>query len=311
LHRDATLEPKIRNQQVVGSNPTGCSEKATITRLLGFSNLIRSLAELFEPPLSNTTFTSSLRRTHMAKLGPLTPIPFLVFGVLVLAATSSAATRSPIAEQLGKTYGIDSLGQIEAIRYTFNIRGPISVSRSWVWQPKTGQISYEGVDKDGKPVKVTFVQSKLTADSPIVKDKIDWLFVNDNYWAFLPFHVYWDSPGADVQDMGMQKLPLGKGSAKLVTVKYPNGGYTPGDTWDLYVEPDYRIKEMAYHRGAPKSPKSPVPALVIVSWEGYKKAGPLLFSTEHRGTADGKPLHLFFSNVAVKLVGSDTWINAQ
>ena len=33
---------------------------------------------------------------------------------------------------------------------------------------------------------------------------------------FLPFHVYWDSPGADVQDKGMQKLPLGKGSAKLL-----------------------------------------------------------------------------------------------
>jgi hypothetical protein len=65
---------------------------------------------------------------------------------------------------------------------------------------------------------------------------------------------------------------------------------------------------MVYHRGAPKSP---VPALVTVTWEGYKKAGSLIFSTEHRGTADGKPLHLFFSNVAVKLVGSDTWINAQ
>jgi hypothetical protein len=160
-------------------------------------------------------------------------------------------------------------------------------------------------------VKVTFVQSKVTADSPIAKDKIDWFFVNDNYWAFLPFHLYWDSSGANVQDMGMQKLPLGEGSAKLVTVKYPNGGYTPGDTWDLYVGSDNRIKEMVYHRGAPPSKDHPVPGVVTVTWAGYKKAGPLLFSTEHRGTADGKPMHLFFSNVAVKLVGSDTWINAQ
>jgi hypothetical protein len=48
-----------------------------------------------------------------------------------------------------------------------------------------------------------------------------------------------------------------------------------------------------------------------VTWAGYKKAGPLVFSTEHRGTADGKPLHLFFSNVAVKMAGADTWIKAQ
>jgi hypothetical protein len=244
----------------------------------------------------------------MAKLGRLTPMRFLVLGVLVLASTSWAQARSPIAEQIGKTYGLDSFGQVEAIRYTFNLRGPRSASRSWVWRPKTDQISYEGKDKDGKPVKVTFVQSKLTGESDIVKSKIDWLFVNDNYWLFLPFHVYWDSPGAHVQERGMQKLPLGKGSAKLVTVKYPNGGYTPGDTWDLYVGSDNRIKELVYHRGAPKSP---VPGVVIVSWAGYEKAGPLLFSTEHRGTADGKPLHLFFSNVSVKLVGSDTWIDAQ
>ena len=149
-------------------------------------------------------------------------------------------------------------------------------------------------------MKVTFVQSKVTADSPIAKDKIDWFFVNDNYWAFLPFHLYWDSSGVKVQDMGMQKLPLGNGSAKLVTFKYPNGGYTPGDTWDLYVGSDNLFKEMVYHRG---SPKSPVPALVTVTWAGYKKVGPLTFSTEHRGTADGKPLHLFFSNVARQASG--------
>jgi hypothetical protein len=44
---------------------------------------------------------------------------------------------------------------------------------------------------------------------------------------------------------------------------------------------------------------------------GYKKAGPLLVSTEHRGTADGKPVRVFFSDVPVKLAGSDTWIKAQ
>jgi hypothetical protein len=245
----------------------------------------------------------------MARLGRLTLIGFLFLGELFLAATARPQTRSPIAEQIAKTYGLDSFGQIEAIRYTFNLqRAGMNLSRSWVWQPKTGQISYDGKDKDGKPVKVTFVQSKLNGESPIVKEKIDWFFVNDNYWLIFPFHVYWDSPGADAQEMGIQKLPLEKGSAKLVTVKYPKGGYTPGDTWDLYVGSDNRIEEMVYHRG---DPKSPVPGVVMVSWAGYKKAGPLFFSTEHRGTADGKPMRLFFSNVAVKLVGSDTWINAQ
>jgi hypothetical protein len=50
---------------------------------------------------------------------------------------------------------------------------------------------------------------------------------------------------------------------------------------------------------------------VLATWEGYKKAGPLLISTEHRGTADGQPVRISFSNVSVKVKGLDTWVDAQ
>jgi hypothetical protein len=243
------------------------------------------------------------------KSGGFPTTGLLVFAILVLATISSTQTRPLVVEQLAKTYGLDSFAQVEAVRYTFNLqRSGSNLSRSWVWEPKTGKISYEGKDKDDKPVKVTFVQSDLDAGSPVVKQRIDWFFVNDNYWMFLPFHVYWDSPGADVRNKGMQKLPLGKDSSKLIVVQYSKAGYTPGDTWDLYLGRDNRIEEMVYHRG---DPKSTVPGLIKVTWAGYKKAGPLLFSTEHRGIADGKPVRLFFSNVAAKLMGSDSWIDAQ
>ena len=244
----------------------------------------------------------------MTKLGRSTTIHCLFFGVLVLAANSWAQTRPPIAEQIAKTYGLDSFGQVEAIRYTFNAELPgVNLSRSWIWQPKTGQISYEGKDKDGKPVKAAYVQSQLDGEPANVKDEIDPAFYNDQYWLLFPFHAYWDS-SADVQDLGVQKLPLGKGSARRVAVKYPMeaGGYTPGDTWELFVGSDGRVEEFIYHRGGPVKP-----SVVIATWAGYKKAGPLLVSTEHRGTADGKPLRLFFSNVSAKLTGSDTWMNAQ
>ena len=231
-------------------------------------------------------------------------------GVLVLASTSGAQTRPPIVEQLAKTYGIDSYDQIEAIRYTFNLELPalnLTLSRTWTWEPKTGQVTYETKDKDGKPVKVSYVRSQINTAPANVKDEIEPAFVNDNYWFIFPFHVYWDS-SAVVTDKGMQQLPLGKGSAKLVSVKYPAevGGYTPGDTWDLFVGSDGRVKEFTYHRGGPKKP-----SLLSTTWAGYKKAGPLLVSTDHRGTADGKPARVFFSNVAVKLAGSDRWVDAQ
>ena len=246
----------------------------------------------------------------MLKLARSLKILSLSLGVLLLAGASSAQTRPPIVEELAKTYGLDSWGQVEAVRYTFNLELPalkVKLSRAWTWEPKTGQVTYESKDKDGKPVKVSYNRNQLNSAPPNVKDEIDPGFNNDNYWFIFPFHVYWDK-SAIVTVTEKQKLPLGKGSATLVSVKYPAevGGDTPGDTWDLYVGSDGRIVEFIYHRGGPKKPSN-----VTTTWAGYKKAGPILVSTDHRGNADGKPLHLSFTDVAIKLTGSDSWVNAR
>ena len=234
-------------------------------------------------------------------------IGLLFFGLLVASVATSAQQRPPIVEQVAKTYGLDSFDQIEAIRYTFNIQFPgLQASRSWEWDPKTGKVSYEAKDKDGKPVKVTYLRSQLSSQPDAVKNDVDPGFVNDQYWLVFPFHAVWDT-GATVTDDGTKKMPISKTPADHVVVKYPSdGGYTPGDTWELYVGKDKRVHEFIYRRGGPKKP-----SLVIATWTGYKKAGPLLISTEHRGTADGNPLHLWFSNISVKVAGSDKWMEAQ
>src|SRR5260370_36937415 len=60
---------------------------------------------------------------------------------------------------------------------------------------------------------------------------------------------------------------------------------------------------------APRS--SSITAVVIAPWTEYKKAGPLLFSLDHQSKADDAPVHIFFSNVAVKGTGSENWIKGQ
>ena len=90
-----------------------------------------------------------------------------------------------------------------------------------------------------------------------MKNEIDPAFSNDNYWLLFVLHVSWDG-SATVTDKGMQKLPLGNGSAERVVVKYPSeGGYAPGDTWELYVGADHRIEEFVYHGGGPGTKKGP------------------------------------------------------
>jgi len=247
------------------------------------------------------------------------PICLLIFGMLIITATScskkpastSVSEASPpagiSAEQLAKAYGLDSFGQVDAIRYTWNAQFPgVNVARTWTWEPKTNRVTFEGKDKDGKPVKVTYLRSQLDSQPANVKNEVDPGFINDNYWLLFPFHAYWDK-SATITDQGMKPLPQGNGSAQLLSVKYPSdGGYTPGDTWDLYVGKDNRVEQFVYHRGGPKKP-----SLVTTSWEAYKKAGPLLISTDHNGTADGNQVRIFITDVAVKLSGSDSWVNAQ
>ena len=232
-------------------------------------------------------------------------IRLLALGMLLLLPAPSQAQQSPSTIDIAKVYGLDSFGQIEGIRYTWNVDSPIGkTARSWEWSPKTDTVAYDGKDKDGKEVKATYKRSELERQSDAVK-ALDPMFMNDQYWLLLAIRIVWD--GVPGTDEGTQKLPLGEGSAQKVSVKYPAAGYQPGDTWDLYVGADKKIREIVYHRGAP----TPPPHLVMANYTDYKKAGPLLIAMDHRGKIDGKDFRLFFTDVAVKLSGSDNWINAQ
>ena len=247
-------------------------------------------------------------------------VRLLAFSALALTFTASARAGEvpPAAQEMAKTFGLDSWDKIEGLRYTWNVElpgavkpfdggaGTITIAHKWEWEPKTGTITYEGKDSNGQPEKVTYKRSELASQSDMVKNVVDPAFFNDQYWLLIPFHAIWDT-SATVTDDGMQKMSLTDGSAERITVKYSgDGGYTPGDTWELYVGADNRVQQMVFHHGGSAKPNT-----VVATWAGYKKAGPLLVSTDHHGTADGTPLVLTFSDVAVKLVGSDAWVDAQ
>jgi len=230
----------------------------------------------------------------------------IVSGVMLLILpVICGAQLPPSAKQLAKTFGLGSFGKIEAIRYTWGIEGT-PISRSWEWQPDTDTVTYQAKDKDGKPIEVAYQRSQIDSQSEDVKKNIDPNFINDQYWLLLPLHVAWD--GANVTDEGKQEAPLGKTPADKIVVKYAVSGYSPGDTWDIYIGADKRIVEMTYRRSVP-APGAP--NLVMATWTGYKKAGPLLVSTEHPGVADGKNFRIVISNVAVRLKGSKDWIEAR
>src|ERR1700681_800625 len=160
----------------------------------------------------------------------LTMMGLLLCGVLALAPNSWAQQRAPILDQVAKTYGIDSWDQVEAIRYTWNgeITGLFKAAHKWEWEPKTNKVSFEGLGKDAKPVKVSYVRTDLGSQTDAVKNEVDPSFINDNYWVLFPFHAYWDK-SATVIDQGKFNLPLGPGIAELVPVPRLLVEGRPGD----------------------------------------------------------------------------------
>jgi len=84
----------------------------------------------------------------MTKASRVSLIGLVSVGVLVLPAAVSAQQRPPIADQIAQAYGFGSFAQVDAIRYTFTLDGgpKLKLHRTWIWEPKKDQITFEGKD---------------------------------------------------------------------------------------------------------------------------------------------------------------------
>src|SRR5262245_24023920 len=90
----------------------------------------------------------------------------LLLGVLCLPVSVSAQQRSPIADQIARTYGVDSWGQVEAIRFPFNLDMP-QLSRSLVWElgPLLFSLAKRGT-ADGKPIHDHLDRREVSCSPP-------------------------------------------------------------------------------------------------------------------------------------------------
>ena len=99
----------------------------------------------------------------------------LAAGMLLALPVASAAEQPSIAEQIAKAYGLDSWEKVETLRYTWNVElpGGKTISNKWEWSPKTNTVSFDGKDKAGNSVKVTYQRSQLDSQSDVVKKEVD------------------------------------------------------------------------------------------------------------------------------------------
>ncbi len=77
-----------------------------------------------------------------------------------------------------------------------------------------------------------------------------------------------------------------------LTIVYGNeGGYTPGDAYDLYFADDYMLKEWIFRKGNQKEPS------MATTWEDYAEINGLKLAQTHKNNEGFK---LYFTNLEVK-----------
>ena len=198
-----------------------------------------------------------------------------LFSFLFLGFFASCQQKDPLPETLpmrvAKAYGFENWDQIKSIGYTWNVQRDSAtvVSRTWKWNIQDSTVSYSGAD-------TSFTYS-LVADS---LPKQDGAFINDKYWAMMPFQLAWDK-GYTYEVLENATSPIqGLPSTKLSILYGAEGGYTPGDAYDLYLNQEHQILEWTFRKGN-------APEGRTWTWEKAAAFGPIQLSLEHKD-ATGK-----------------------
>ncbi len=187
---------------------------------------------------------------------------------------------------VAKAYGLDSLSGMNKLSFTFNTkRDTATNARSWAWDVKNNMVTLTS-DKEN----VTYKRDSVLSDA---LKKVDAKFINDQYWLLFPWHAAHDS-GVTYTMKDSMLAPISHALTTKFTVQYnKDGGYTPGDAYDLYLDKDNIIKEWSYRPGGVLEPA------MTTTWEENTKFGnTTTLALDHKN--EKGDFRLFFTGVKVE-----------
>lgn len=209
-------------------------------------------------------------------------LPALILGCTNNKNESTEVEELSDIERIAKAYGIDNFHDLKQLQYTFNVarQDTLLVSRKWVWNKESGDII---MINQGDTVN--YKLSDITEDLKTT----DHRFINDKYWLLFPFQLVWDKDMTPT-NMGMHKAPISGQQRTKLTIQYGSeGGYTPGDAYDLYLDENWIIREWEFRKSGKDSPGS------AISWEGYMDYNGIKIATNHNNIESG--LRIYFTDI--------------
>lgn len=202
---------------------------------------------------------------------------------IAIEKTSEAKKELTTAKKIAKAHGIEHWKDVNEIQFTFNVnRGDNHSERSWKWNPKTNDVRL--ISK-----KDTITFNRTSVDS--LSQKADKAFINDKFWLLVPFQLIWDE-GTTISEPVCERSLLSNEVFFKITINYSDeGGYTPGDAYDIFYDHDYIIREWVFREGNSKEPS------MTTTFENYKNLNGIKIAKDHK-MAEGN-FNLYFSNIKI------------
>ena len=197
---------------------------------------------------------------------------------------ASSEEKDGIGNTIAMANGLDKFKDATEVEFTFNVKvnDTVRSSRHWKWNTKTSEISLTEGD---------ITQSYTKTDSiPEDKVSIDQKFINDSYWLLFPYQLVWSD--AKLTEEKEVAAPISGDTLTKLEVAYSaDGGYTPGDTYDIYYGDDHMIEEWVYKAAGGDRQ-------MATTWEDYEEFMGIPIAKMHK-SEDGS-FQLYFTDIVIK-----------
>lgn len=184
-------------------------------------------------------------------------------------------------EKLANANGFQQWSEVSEIQFSFNVNNNgKEFKRDWRWLVKADKV-YMTVDGEEVGIDIN--------ENP--DQQIHQAFINDSYWFLFPFQLMW-TDGYNYEINENVVSPFHEKELTELVVKFNDeGGYTPGDTYKLFINKEFVIEEWSFYPAGSEEPR------IINAWDNYKTYDGINISADRRN-ADGS-FRIFFTDIAV------------
>lgn len=194
-------------------------------------------------------------------------IAFLLFIMaLPVQAAEGDAKALKLAEAVFNANGGNAWPRVKAIKFTFNVEQGeqklLVAKHDWNVRANTDTVSW-----GGKTVTVNLKDPGADADAKAAYAR----WVNDSYWLLMPIKL--KDPGVKLAYKGQQTIE--KKAYEVLNLSFAGGGLTPGDQYNIYIDP---VTHLVMRWDYMPNPEKKVSG----TWDGYNRFGGLRLATEHK-----------------------------